>query len=90
MTSSLTLCLLVLETPMDPCDGMHCRPGAECIVGGGGEPECRCRSHCQKDDSRRTVCGSDGTDYSSECELARTSCLLEQDVKVRYVGMCGE
>lgn len=75
---------------MDPCEGVQCRPGAECKVGEGGEPECRCRSHCLKDDSRRTVCGSDGTDYSSDCELARTSCLLQQDVRVRYAGMCGE
>lgn len=82
--------LLVSETRVEPCEGVQCRPGAECTVGEGGEPECRCRSHCLKDDSRRTVCGSDGTDYSSECELTRTSCLLQQKVRVRYAGMCGE
>ncbi|KAK8403329.1 hypothetical protein O3P69_000449 [Scylla paramamosain] len=78
------------QIPVDPCEGVQCRAGAECRAGEDGQHGCRCISHCPQNDSRRTVCGSDGTDYSSECELARTSCLLQQHVKVRYSGMCGE
>ncbi|XP_076059065.1 agrin-like isoform X2 [Oratosquilla oratoria] len=34
------------------------------------------------------VCGSDGTDYKSQCELSRAACVLQRNVEVRFMGMC--
>ena len=82
--------LAVVNT--DPCKG-KCGPGKECHQGlrpdGGTISECRCITTCSDEDTR-PVCGSDGTDYGSECELYSTSCITAVKVKVVYQGMCGE
>ena len=36
----------------------------------------------------KTVCGTDGKDYKSKCELERESCLQNREVKVAFTGKC--
>ncbi|XP_066966425.1 agrin-like [Macrobrachium rosenbergii] len=72
----------------EPCEDLQCRTGEVCIVSSSGEPKCQCRSHCPQDDEHRPVCGSDGSDYQSQCELSRAACAVKKQIEVRYVGMC--
>lgn len=48
------------------------------------------KDHCQADCSNKnkTVCGSDDKEYTSPCHLKKSSCLLKNNVTVRYRGSC--
>ena len=37
-----------------------------------------------------TVCGTDGRDYKSSCELQRESCLQNREVRVAFQGKCSK
>ncbi|TNN22271.1 Agrin [Liparis tanakae] len=37
-----------------------------------------------------TVCGSDGDDYRSECELHQHACKNQKNLRVQYQGPCGK
>lgn len=55
--------------------------------------ECVCPEKCSFSGSfktRRTICGSDGVEYSSVCELKRASCIAMQDIHEKYIGKCGK
>jgi len=36
------------------------------------------------------VCGDDGFDYPSECEMRRQACIEMRNVAKKYDGKCGE
>jgi coxsackievirus/adenovirus receptor len=36
------------------------------------------------------VCGSDGMDYSSLCQLKKKSCQDKTNISVKFIGKCGE
>lgn len=38
----------------------------------------------------KTVCGSDGIDYESFCELKKESCRSSRDIKIFYFGKCSK
>jgi hypothetical protein len=40
--------------------------------------------------SRRVVCGSDGRDYVSFCELKKQSCIRNKEIRVVYMGKCSK
>ncbi|OQR69119.1 agrin-like [Tropilaelaps mercedesae] len=78
----------------DPCAEKECQFGAECKVRLDGKTaECVCPERCTSyGDSKgsRPVCGSDGKDYPSVCELRRTACKEMREISVKYQGSCGK
>lgn len=78
----------------DPCAEKECQFGAECKVRlDGKSAECVCPERCTSyGDSKgsRPVCGSDGKDYPSVCELRRTACKEMREISVKYQGSCGK
>lgn len=65
-----------------------CENGARCAAG-----ECICPESCPEE-SGKTVCGTDGKTYQSECELQRIACdrdkIKELPLHVAFHGECGE
>ena len=52
-------------------------------------PECICIQECPKPKhSGSTVCGSDGKEYSSHCELHRTACLTNTLLTIDRSNAC--
>ncbi|XP_049855385.1 agrin-like [Schistocerca gregaria] len=82
------------ETAADPCESLECGPWSRCQVSGGGAT-CRCLS-CPPppppgsgSGSGSHVCGSDGRDYGSECELHAAACRLgDTQLALRHHGKC--
>jgi hypothetical protein len=35
------------------------------------------------------ICGNDGIDYKSICDLKKQSCNLQKDIRIHYLGSCG-
>ncbi|XP_056277972.1 agrin isoform X4 [Pseudoliparis swirei] len=72
----------------DPCADVACSYGSTCIQSSDGlSAKCMCPLGC---DGRRqqTVCGSDGDDYRSECELHQHACKSQKNLRVQYQGPC--
>ncbi|XP_047106165.1 agrin-like [Schistocerca piceifrons] len=82
------------ETAADPCESLECGPWSRCQVSGGAAT-CRCLS-CppppapgSRSGSGSHVCGSDGRDYGSECELHAAACRLgDTQLALRHHGKC--
>ena len=78
----------------DPCKDKDCSFGAQCAPSLDGlTARCQCPDHCDSfgDSVGSTpVCGSDGKDYSSQCEMRRTACTEMKDLRVKYFGKCGK
>ncbi|XP_073957154.1 agrin-like isoform X3 [Choristoneura fumiferana] len=68
----------------DPCTGVTCPSGSRCVVN-YGQAECRCPRSCQR---RKTVCGTDGKEYSSVCHLDKHACDNQLNITVKYHGKC--
>ncbi|KAK0166738.1 hypothetical protein PV327_004227 [Microctonus hyperodae] len=70
------------------CTNVVCENGARCAAG-----ECICPESCPEE-SGKTVCGTDGKTYQSECELQRIACdrdkIKELPLHVAFHGECGE
>lgn len=66
---------------------MTCNFGASCVVE-GAVASCLCPEICLE--SYNPVCGSDGVDYSNECDLNAAACSQQKSVTVVFQGLCGK
>ncbi|XP_051915635.1 agrin isoform X8 [Hippocampus zosterae] len=68
-----------------PCDEAcaNCSFGAICDA---QSAQCVCATECVE--SHQPVCGSDGTTYTSECELHVRACKKQMDLRVVSQGEC--
>ncbi|XP_032824188.2 agrin-like isoform X2 [Petromyzon marinus] len=79
----------------DPCEGVRCGFGSVCVASASLQrARCVCPTECPPSSSSSsssspgTVCGSDGRDYPSECELNRQTCGTGKDVYKVFDGPC--
>lgn len=91
----LTQCCYVYPPDVkDPCKEKECSFGAQCVPSLDGlTARCQCPQRCDSygDSVGSTpVCGSDGRDYPTQCEMRRAACREMKDIRVKYFGKCGE
>jgi agrin len=73
---------------VNPCAGIRCTPGQECVINKFGIAKCECPGECET--VVRPTCGDDGRTYDSPCELRRSACLTRRRVTIGHAGACGK
>uniref|UniRef100_A0A8C9VEY1 Agrin n=1 Tax=Scleropages formosus TaxID=113540 RepID=A0A8C9VEY1_SCLFO len=72
----------------DPCGEVTCSYGSTCVLSSDGQSaKCMCPVSCEGQ-PRHVVCGSDGNDYPSECELNKQACAKQTNIRKQYQGPC--
>ncbi|XP_037397457.1 agrin isoform X6 [Pygocentrus nattereri] len=72
----------------DPCSDVTCSYGSTCIQSSDGlSAKCMCPLSCERV-PKQVVCGSDGLDYPSECELNMKACSTQKNIRVQHTGSC--
>lgn len=78
----------------DPCRNVNCSLGSQCVRSRDGtDAKCECLKSCPNlgdHEGSGPVCGTDGVDYQSVCELNRLACANGTNVTVAFRGKCGE
>uniref|UniRef100_A0A8C4Q720 Agrin n=1 Tax=Eptatretus burgeri TaxID=7764 RepID=A0A8C4Q720_EPTBU len=74
----------------DPCKNITCSFGSMCISSSDRlSAKCVCPRSCTRSPpGNPPVCGSDGRDYGSECELNLYSCSQHVNVHKKFDGPC--
>ncbi|XP_031777264.1 uncharacterized protein LOC100678116 isoform X3 [Nasonia vitripennis] len=76
----------------DPCEKLECSLGSHCVRSRDGtEAKCECMESCPSlgdHEGAGPVCGSDGVDYPSLCELNRVACTRAVNITVAFHGKC--
>ena len=73
----------------DPCENMECHSGTRCKIDSKTrQGVCSCGEKCLPE--VKTVCGSDGYDYTNECELQRHACMLNRKIEIVARHSCSE
>ncbi|KAF7642909.1 hypothetical protein LDENG_00248330 [Lucifuga dentata] len=79
---------ILLPALKDPCSEVTCSYGSTCVQSSDGlSAKCMCPLGCEGK-AQQTVCGSDGKDYRSECELHQQACKHQKNIRVQYHGPC--
>uniref|UniRef100_A0A452RTZ0 Agrin n=1 Tax=Ursus americanus TaxID=9643 RepID=A0A452RTZ0_URSAM len=72
----------------DPCANVTCGFGSSCVRSADGHTAtCLCPATCQGP-PEGPVCGSDGSDYPSECQLLRHACARQENIFKKFSGPC--
>nr|XP_045006946.1 agrin isoform X2 [Jaculus jaculus] len=72
----------------DPCDNVTCSFGSTCVRSADGQTaSCLCPTNCPGT-PEGTVCGSDGVDYPSECQLLHHACAHQKHIFRKFDGPC--
>ncbi|KAG8505493.1 LOW QUALITY PROTEIN: Agrin, partial [Galemys pyrenaicus] len=72
----------------DPCSNVTCSFGSTCAPSADGQKAtCLCPTSC-RGAPEGTVCGSDGADYASECQLLRRACARQENISKKFDGPC--
>uniref|UniRef100_A0A671RYE7 Agrin n=1 Tax=Sinocyclocheilus anshuiensis TaxID=1608454 RepID=A0A671RYE7_9TELE len=88
--STLTFSVPCFSALKDPCSEVTCSFGSTCIQSSDGlSAKCMCPLSCENV-PKHVVCGSDGLDYQSECELHMKACATQKNIRVHHQGRCGE
>lgn len=59
----------------------------------GTKARCECEKSCPivgDHDGFGPVCGADGIDYPSMCDLNKVACMQEVNITVAFRGKCGK
>lgn len=87
-------CYLYPSEMRDPCKGKVCNFGASCVASLDGlTARCQCPERCNSFGDAvgsGPVCGSDGQNYESLCQMKKRACEDMKEIEKIYVGKCGE
>lgn len=93
IVNSTTSPIFVTEIK-DPCAKLNCTQGAQCVRSrDGSKASCECLESCPNlgdHEGSSPVCGTDGTDYPSLCELNKAACAKGVNITVAFQGKCGK
>ncbi|CDW53546.1 agrin [Trichuris trichiura] len=74
---------------VSPCHSVNCLYGSHCKENVETKTaQCVCPENCPAREANATVCGEDGLDYSSICEMDKRSCDLQRPIKLKMMGQC--
>lgn len=83
----LTINIGLYSSALDACQLDPCPdPYSICSISDSGERKCECPAICPKIYS--PVCGSDGNNYSNECQMKVSACRQGMMIKVTSQGQC--
>ena len=74
----------------DPCENVQCESWKKCVSGSCycmRPSEANCPEHPTEDE---IVCGSDGREYESYCNMKATACFFGRTINMKYSGPCPE
>ncbi|KAL6259625.1 hypothetical protein P5V15_009541 [Pogonomyrmex californicus] len=78
----------------DPCEKLNCSQGSQCVRSRDGkEATCQCLESCPNlgdHEGSGPVCGTDGIDYPTLCDLNRAACAKGANITVAFRGKCGK
>jgi len=78
----------------DPCLKLNCSQGLQCVrTRDGKEATCECLESCPNlgdHEGSGPVCGTDGIDYPTLCDLNRVACAKGANITVAFRGKCGK
>ncbi|KAL0132236.1 hypothetical protein PUN28_000198 [Cardiocondyla obscurior] len=76
----------------DPCEKLNCSQGSQCVRSRDGkEATCQCLEFCPNlgdHEGSGPVCGTDGIDYPTLCDLNRAACEKGANITVAFRGKC--
>ncbi|EGI60511.1 Agrin [Acromyrmex echinatior] len=76
----------------DPCEKLNCSQGSQCVRSRDGkEATCQCLESCPNlgdHEGSGPVCGTDGIDYPTLCDLNRAACEKGANITVAFRGKC--
>ncbi|XP_025268706.1 agrin isoform X5 [Camponotus floridanus] len=76
----------------DPCLKLNCSQGLQCVrTRDGKEASCECLESCPNlgdHEGSGPVCGTDGIDYPTLCDLNRVACAKGANITVAFRGKC--
>ena len=78
--------IYIISEPSIACQKIECSFGAVCRVDNNDEPSCICDFNCPK--SVKSVCGSDGLTYDSDCQRKSAQCRLQTTITLAKPGPC--
>ncbi|KAF7403675.1 hypothetical protein HZH68_006469 [Vespula germanica] len=83
-----------LQKIKDPCSKLNCSQGAQCVRSRDGtEASCECLQTCPNlgdHEGSGPVCGTDGIDYPTLCDLNKGACAKGANISVAFRGKCGK
>ena len=71
-----------------PCSTVTCQLYAKCVLNNDTLGKCVCSNDCPS--KPRSVCGTDGRTYVTECHMRFASCTQKANVTVQHVGDCSK
>lgn len=86
--------MFIVSETKDPCATLNCTLGSKCVRSRDGRTaKCECLDSCPNvgdHDGSGPVCGTDGIDYPTLCDLNRVACSKTVNITVAFRGKCGK
>ncbi|KAH7952016.1 hypothetical protein HPB52_016868 [Rhipicephalus sanguineus] len=75
-----------IDSQLDICAAVICRPGRVCRILDNGLASCQCVQHCPS--HYKPVCGTNGVTYDNHCQLHKDACVRQKHISIKHKGVC--